>query len=1038
MPSFRAERGGETERRQITVMFVDMVGSTAMAANIDAEDYHDFLNEYHSICEEVVSELEGQVSQYLGDGVMVYFGYPEAHEDDPRRATEAALRILERTSSLNGRLKLDLPTPPRFRIGIHTGIAVIGRMGSSRERLALGETPNLAARLQQLAQPDTVVTSEATRSLIDGYFQLESLGYESVKGLDEPVKLYRVLRSTGAQTRVQAKGPSLTPLVGRDREVAELAGLWQAVVDSGAAKTAVVFGEAGIGKSRLVQTLKKCAADQALVLEGYCSPLHQNTVLRPIAQALETVARLGNAHEPQLKQILLESFLSEHGLSSDAIVLVASVLSLPVPEDAAIHLLTPAVKRQKTMLALADTVRALAKKRPVLFLIEDVHWADASTLDFLAAYTSAVGRDAVMLVITCRPECAADWAADAVTIRLQRLPQELAGLLVDRLTSGTQLPPGVRDRVVDLTDGVPFYLEEVTKSVLESVALQGADDTHGSWPRMSEMLVPATVQDSLTARLDRLGDSKPVAQLAAILGREFSHDVLRAIALMDEVALNASIKHLTESGLLICEDRSGVVSYRFKHALLQETAYQSLLKSRRKQFHHRVASVLRDQFPQLAETQPDVIAQHHARAELPALASSYFEKAGGAAFLSQAYVESINHYRAGLEQIGKLPAGKERDQRELTVLAGLGLPLLMTKGYAAAEVDGTYGRAMELCTETDPPVNILFGVWAAQLVRGDLANTERMVSQFTRIGSRSKSPAERLIAWAAIGSYQFWRGEVGEAIRSFEAAVSEFEPEMLATLPRDFGYDNALYPYLYLSWAQHWAGRFEEGAATWDKVWRITERARSPYLTVLALSFGAAMARDVGDSQRALSLSARGVALSSEHRLAFWLALARIQHGAALCDCGGLEEGTTLIERGLQFCRAIGIVTPLSYYLSYLAEAHLKAGALDKGLQVVDEGIALTETYLERGGLPALLRLRGELLLAQGGAEQQADECLARSVEVAKRYGGLWELRSTMSVARAARGRAGNAADLLRGAISRVGDGPPIVKSARVLLDRLR
>lgn len=1020
-------QAGDAERRQITVMFVDVVGSTAMASSLDAEDYRDFINEYHAVCGAVVADFGGLVSQYLGDGVMVYFGEPEAHDDDPRRATEAGLQILERVKALDDRLQLKLPHAPQFRIGIHTGVAVIGRIASGRERMALGETPNLAARLQQLAEPNTIVVSEATRALIEGYFELVPLGREKVKGLEEPVAVHRVERSTGAQTRVEAKGPQLTPLVGRDLEVAALLQEWNAVTGAGSSSIVLVSGEPGIGKSRLVQTLKRRVDVGCTLLEGYCSPLHQNTVLRPISQALETAARLGSVVDPADKRAQLARYLS--ALDSEAFELVASVLSLPVPEDAVLQAPTPAIKRQRTMQALIESIRSLAAQAPLLLVIEDVHWADPSTLEFLSTYVDSVERGGVLMLVTCRPEFSQPWQLKAsLTIKLQRFAPDLAAQMIGQVALGNALPAQVVDRVVDLTDGVPLYLEEVTKAVLESAAL-------GAWNGMPEMLVPATVQDSLTARLDRLGDTKPVAQLAAILGREFSYELLRAMALMEDATLDAALVHLRETGLLVAEDRNGSLVYRFKHALIQEAAYQSLLKSRRRQYHHRVASVLRDRFPQQAEAQPDLIAQHHARAELPELAALYFEKAGAAAFRAQAYTESINHFRNSLEQLEKAPATKDRDRRELVARAGLGLPLLMTKGYAAPEVEETYGRALDLCIEVDPPVSILFGVWGAQLVRGDRAKTQQMAQRFWTIAQQSKIAAERIIAWAAVGSHAFWKGQFDAALPSLSSAVDEFEPEMLVELPRDYGCDNPLNGHLYLAWARARAGQFTKSEATWRQLWTITEAARSPYLTVLALSFGAAMARDLGETSRALELSAQGIALASQHQLVFWLALARMQHGSALCESGNSSEGTTLIESGIQFCRAIGIMTPLTYYLSYMADAHLRSGAVERGLEVVHEALELTETHLDCSALPELLRLEAELLLGQGGQEERALNCLQRSLDVARQHGaGLWEVRTATSAARllSARGQAAQARSILEGALSRIDSAQaPVAKAAK-------
>lgn len=1029
----RIDLGRDSERRQITVMFADLVDSTALAHELDEEDFGDLIREYWAICDEAVADFGGRISQHLGDGVMAYFGHPKAYEDDPRRASEAALQIVDRTRFINDRLQLELRISPEVRIGIHTGVAMIESAG-----LALGETPNLAARLEKLASPNTIAVSDATRNLIDGYFHLESLGLHSLKGFSEPLGVHRVLGPTVAQTRIHAAASRLTPLIGRDREAAELQGLWSAATHDGSPRLVVVSGESGIGKSRLAQTLKDGVSGGCLALEGYCSHLRQDAVLKPIAQLLETASGLGSSPDAATRGARFDVFVRDLDLGEEAASLLAPVLALPMADHATAASLTPGVKRQRTMRSLVAFFRALAARRPLLLVIEDLHWADASTLEFLEVLTSSELREPMLVLATCRPEFDVPWRGPAVaTIGLQRLPRELAEQIIDRVADGKLLTRGVRDRIISLADGIPLYLEEVARASLEALALRPEDQANGRPADAPEVLIPPSVRDSLAARLDRLGQSKPIAQLAAILGREFPYDVMRSVGLMEEAELHAGLRQLTEAGLLVAEDRDGRRMYRFRHSLIQEVAYQSLLKSRRRQYHHRVASVLLDQFPEISDAQPDVIARHYAKANLPKLASTYFERAGAAAFGAQAYVEATNHLRSALEQIEKLPAGEDRDRRELSALAALGLPLLMTQGYAAPDVEATYERAMKLSTDVNTPVRILFGVWGAQLVRGSTQNTERMAEQFRRIAETTRSPAERLIAWAAIGSHAFWRGDFRQAIPALTAAVSEFEPDMLVALPRDYGHDNALFGHLYLAWAQQTSGQFAAGRATWDQAWAITEETRSPYLAALALSFGAAMARDVGELDRALELSERGMALGSEHQLAFWQALARIQHGSALCLDSKLERGTALIEQGLQFSRAIGVRTPLAYYLAYLAEAYWLSEATKKGLDVVEEGLALAETHVDRASLPELLRLKAELVIQDGGPPDLAESIFRRSLEVARAQGaGLWELRSAIRFAETLRrkGQPAQAVAALDAALARVGRGdPPVLRAARKL-----
>lgn len=637
-------------------MFADLVGSTALSHDLDAEDFRDLIKEYWQLCGEAISELGGHVQQHLGDGVMAYFGHPRAHEDDPRRATEAALRILHRLGSLHARLLLSVPLTLQARIGIHTGITVVGHEG-----VALGKTPNLAARLEQLAEPNSVVISGAVKKLIEGYFHFEDLGPQTVKGLAEPIMVHRVVGSTGAQSRVAAVGPRLTPLVGRESELNALNSAWDDVVKEGHLRVLTLRGDAGIGKTRLAQVLKQYVAHGSTVIEGYCSPLHENAALRPLAQALEKTCAIDAHEEPQQRLAKLADYLGALGLDLQTIALLALVLSLPIPE-AGLTALAPPIKRQRTMLAFGQWLSALAKSRPLLLLIEDVHWADPSTLEFL------------------------------------------------------QLHMG---------------------------------------------------------------------------------------------ALNAAVK-----------------------------------------------------------------------------------------------------------------------------------------GY---------------------------------------------------------------------------------------------DSSMLVSLPRDYGYDNALWGHLYLTWALHAAGKLGEAQVVWEELWSIVEEARSPYLTVMALSFGAVVAREVGNYEQARALAEQGVALAAEHQLAFWLALARLQLGSALCMGSDEEEGSALIEQGLAFCRAIGVMTPLTYYLAYLGDAHWRAGRIRQGLEVVAEGLVLADARLDRTGLVELLRLKGNLLAATDWV--QSATCFEQSLVVAREQGArLGELCTATSYATHLRAHGNDelAHALLNSALGFVGGAePPVVKTARALLQSI-
>ena len=1016
----------------MTVMFADLVDSTRFSRALDAEDFGDLIREYWALCDEVVAELGGRVKQHYGDGVLAYFGHPTSHEDDPRRATAAALRIVDRTKFLHARVQLNLPATPRIRVGVHTGITVIGQGG-----LAIGETVNLANRLQALAPSDSVVVSGATQSLVAGYFHLSSLGLQTLKGFDEPLEVFQVLGPTTAETRIDAARTRLSTLVGRDREISELSAAWAAATESTGRSLVLVSGEPGIGKSRLVHALKgrlREADPRTPILEGHCSPLRQNAFLRPIVQTIETASDIGSAANPSSRVEHFGELLRTLAASQETAALLASVLSIPGYDDPTLASLAPGVKRQRTMRALASVFAGIAGNGRLLLVIEDLHWADASTIEFLGLLAAAGAGGPLMVLCTCRPEFVPPWRPETfTTVGLGRLSPEAAEQIIDDVAGGETLSLALRRKILSRADGIPLFIEEIAKATLE--ALGNRAETGRPVSEDSEELIPPSIRDSLAARFDRLGPSKAVAQLASIVGRDSSEELLSAVGLMDEAELKAGLLQLVESGLVLAEEHNGRVTYEFRHALIQEVAYHSILKSKRRQYHHRVASVLQDQFPEVAEAEPDTVAQHYARADVPRVAATYFERAGAAAFAAQAYLESSNHFRSALEQLAKLPADRERDSRELEAQAALGLPLLMTKGYAAPDVQSTYGRALELAAAVDPPLRVLFGIWGAQLVQGNRQNAQQMADRFRVMAENSRDPSERLICWAAVGSHAFWRGSFRDAIPPLKAAVDQFEATMLVTLPRDYGYDNALWPHLYLAWAQQVLGQFAEAKATWEQLWAITKATQSPYLEVIALCHAGAMARDVSDHGRTLEISRQAMALASEHGLAFFLAVARTHHGWALCQHGEIEQGTTLIQQGLGFFRAIGVKTPNA--LGYLAEAHWRSGAARAGLAAVAEGIEIAEACIDRSGLAELLLLKAKLLLQDGLSSAEAEPYFKSALEMARSQGTvLMEVRVAQDLARELRGRgsSGQALEFLDAALSRVGqEDLPLLASARQL-----
>src|SRR6266516_4287988 len=623
----------EAERRQLTVLFCDLVDSTTLAGHLDPEDLREVVRAYHQTCAAVIHLFDGYIAQYLGDGMLVYFGYPLAHEDAAQRAVRTGLGILQAIDPLNTRLTLPLGDRLAVRLGIHTGLVVVGEVGAGarQEYLALGETPNLAARLQGLAAPNTLVISAATWQLLSGFFACQALGPMRLHGRTQPLEVYQVLAETTARSRLDAAGRTgLTPLVGREQEVGLLRERWAQVTD-GMGQVVLLSGEAGIGKSRLVQVLQDSVATepQAWLTPCQCSPYYQHTALYPITELLERVVlHFDREESPQQKLRKLEGHLVQYGLPMvEAVPLFATLLSLPLTADYAPLPMSPEQQKQKTMHAFLTILLHIAAQQPVLFVMEDLHWVDPSTLELLSLLVDQGPTARILTLFTFRPDFSPPWTGRAhlTQVTLPRLPRRQATEMTGQVAHRKALPPEVVEQVVAKTDGVPRVVEELTKMVLESGLLQERAERYELTRPLPPLAIPATLHDSLMARLDRLAMVKGLAQLGATLGREFAYDLLQAVSPWGEETVQRGLHQLVTAEFLNQRGLPPQATYVFKHALIQEAAYQSLLRSTRQQYHQRIAQALEAQFPEVVETQPEVVANHYTEAGLMAQAVPYWQ-----------------------------------------------------------------------------------------------------------------------------------------------------------------------------------------------------------------------------------------------------------------------------------------------------------------------------------------------------------------------------------------------------------------------------
>jgi class 3 adenylate cyclase/predicted ATPase len=1007
-----APHAPEAERRQLTVLFCDLVDSTALASRLDPEDWREVVRAYQDTCAKVIARYDGHIAQYLGDGLLVYFGYPLAHEDDAPRAVRTGLGIVEALAQLNGRLAQEHGVQLAVRLGIHTGL-VVGDVGGGtrQEQLALGETPNLAARLQGIATPNTLVISAATFQLLGGFFACQSLGTPLLKGVAQPIEVYQVLYESTARSRLEAAGRTrLTPLVGREQEVALLLERW-AQVKEGLGQVVLLSGEAGIGKSRLVQVLTDQVASEprAWLTPCQCSPYYQNTALYPMIDLLERVAlRFGREESPEQKLRKLEGFVVQYGLPlAEVVPLFAALLSLPLPADYAPLNLSLEQQKQKTLHALLTILRRIAAQQPVLFVMEDLHSVDPTTLEWLSLLVDQGPTARILALLTFRPDFRPPWTGRAhlTQVTLSRLPRHQAAELTGRVAQGKALPPEVVAQVVAKTDGVPLFVEELTKMVLESGLLQERAERYELTGPLPPLAIPTTLHDSLMARLDRLAAVKGLAQLGATLGREFSYELLQAVSPWDEDTLRRGLHQLVQAEFLYQQGLPPRATYTFKHALIQEAAYQSLLWSIRQQYHQRIAQVLAAQFPETAETHPELLAHHYTEAGFSAQALPYWQRAGQRALERSAHLEAVAHLTKGLQGLATLPDTPERAQQELALHITLGPALMNTKGFEAPEVLHTYARAHELCCQqvrdTQQLFPVLWGLWYLHLVRGQLQRAYEVGEELLGVARQRQDPVLCVEAHRALGISLFWRGEFGPAHTHMQHALARYDPQQMRDHVVRYGQEPGV-ACRFTGAVTLWLLGYPDQARQWSEA-ALTQAQGVGHAFTLQQTLAwsallrllrreAAVAQERAEAQRALC---------TEHGFAPYLAWGTIFRGSALAAQGGWAEGLAQLREGLVAYRVTARL-PWLLFLGLRAEACGQAGQVEEGLRALDEALEAMQTTEERLYEAEVYRLRGELLRQQSAAQQgEAEVRLQQALTVAHRQQAKsLELRAAMSLSR--------------------------------------
>jgi class 3 adenylate cyclase/tetratricopeptide (TPR) repeat protein len=1041
------------ERRQLTVMFCDLVGSTALSARLDPEDLRAVISAYHRCVAAVIERASGFVAKFMGDGVLAYFGYPRADEHDAERAVRAGLALVAAVP----RLDTAAETRLQVRVGIATGLVVVGDLigeGAAQEQAVVGETPNLAARLQVLAAPGTVVIGPSTRQLTGGLFDYADLGAVEIKGLAAPVVASRVLRESGTESRFEALRATATPLIGRDEELALLLRRWQQT-KSGEGCVVLVSGEPGIGKSRLAQTLvERLAGEPHTPLRTFCSPHHQNHALYPTIAQLERAAGLRREDTADERLDKLEAVLATATNDLDeAAPLLAALLSLPAAERYPPLDLTPQNQKEKTLQALVAQVAALAARQPVLMLFEDAQWSDPTSLELLDLTIERVPSLPVLLIITFRPEFTPPWTGrpHVSLLSLNRLAPRQRAEMIAGVTGGKTLPEDITAQIIDRTDGVPLFVEELTKAVLESGMLTDAGDRYtaatipGSGPRTTPLAIPATLQASLLARLDRLAPVREAAQIGAALGRQFSHQLIAAAAPMPPPQLDHALTQLVGAELIYRRGTPPDAEYTFKHALVQDAAYSTLLRSRRQQLHAHIAATLEGQFPDIVAAQPALLAHHCTEAGLSEKAIAYWLAGGRHALGRSAAAEAVALLRRGLALVPALPDGEWRQERELDLQIALGRALIANRGWGALGLDEVHSRARELALSLNRPRALLFSLWGQiteHWARADMKRARRLAADLQELGDAGGDVLTQVLGCDAVGATHLWLGEFTAARPYLEKALALYDPADGPSYSELLSYDSRVELWLHSSFLLACLGHLDQALFQRDAALGEAGRLSHPSTLAHALTcawwIGWFLRFQPGSLLR---YADQTLALASTHRLLFFRAMALAWRGWCLAALGRADEGMPLVTTGLVDWGELRLITWRPLALTLLGDACRMAGQVQAALDHLSVARRLMEETEERWFQAETLRLTGDTLLAMGDSAA-AEVSYHAAIAIAQQQSAkLWELCAAISLARLWRdqGRRTEARDLLAPVYGWFTEGSaiPVLEEAKALLEEL-
>jgi class 3 adenylate cyclase/predicted ATPase len=996
------------ERRQVTVMFVDLVGSTALSARMDPEDFREVVAPYRECTAETVRHLGGVVSQYLGYEVLAFFGYPQAHEDDAERAVRAGLQVVAAIAALRTGSSL------RARVGIATGLVVAAEMtdAAGPQQRVTGETPNLAARLQSSAESNQVIIAESTRRLVGDVFVLEKLELKKLKGFERGVTAWRVLGQKGNTSRFAAHVGPLTNFVGRDQEVALLMDRWrQANQNEG--QVVLLEGEAGIGKSRIVETFRQDVSEEAQITLCYqCSGYHIDSALYPIITELENAAKLSVDDSTYMRLEKLEVLLKqEGGKLEEGVPLVAALLSIPLSDRYPPPDVDPQRRKEGTFNVLADRLAALATKLPVLMIIEDLHWADPTTLEFFSRTMLQIPQMRILLIMTYRPEFRAPWTGHAhvTALHLNRLGRRYCSAMIESVANCKPLPSAVMEQIIAKTDGVPLFVEELTKTVLESGLLEEKIHTWELTGPLQEFAIPTTLLDSLVARLDRLSSVKEVAQVGAAIGREFSYNLLKAVSRTSESDLKNALGKLVGAELVFARGEPPAASYVFKHALVQEAAYETLLKSNRHQLHGRIAKALEDSFSEVTDTQPEILAHHYTEAGLSETAIKWWDKAGDLAIRRSANVEAVRHFSRAIKllQISSEPRG--RDSSELAMRIKMSGPLIATRGYVTQALADNYERAWELCNklqQDESAFPVMYGQWVIPYVRGDmrtaLANSER----FLRRAEQQKDTGLLMMGHRVYGSSLVWSGDTRRGSEHLRRALSLYRATEHDPLAYSFSQHPRTAALAHLCLALQHLGFLDQAMDAGREA--ISQAKRIGHFNSIAYSlcFVSLLIMLRRDTATLKVTAKELLQLAERYSASYWALWAKPMLGWVVAQEGDIEVGIRQMHESTEELQKQNANLWVPQTLLLEAEILGKAAQYKRAYQLLDKAQALIEPLDQRFYEAELHRVRGTLILLESPDLSPGMTHLDHAIDVARRQNSRFlELRASVSKARLLRNR---------------------------------